>query len=149
MNKDLHNIDDLFKKALEEHEELPSDRVWNNIDKNLDKRKVISIGKKYNKLKWAAAFLLLFSVGMAMYILRLHSRSSELVKQNNTEKKLKSKRLETNATSKDDSNLATSRDAKNEKESSKIKLDDERNVPDQKDIKNEKTLSEDNNKINI
>ncbi|MDQ6903593.1 MAG: outer membrane beta-barrel protein, partial [Bacteroidota bacterium] len=42
-----------------------------------------------------------------------------------------------------------SRDAKNEKESSKIKLDDERNVPDQKDIKNEKTLSEDNNKINI
>ena len=58
MNKDLHNIDDLFRKALEENQELPSASVWENIDKTLDKKKVVSISKKYNKLKWVAAVLL-------------------------------------------------------------------------------------------
>ena len=148
MNKDLHNIDDLFKKALEEHEELPSDQVWENIDKSLDKRKVVSIAKKYNKLKWAAAVLLLFSVGMAMYTLHIHSRNRELVKQNNTEKKFKSKRPETNNTLKDDSNLTTLNNAIIEKESQKNKLDNERNIVGQKDIKTRKAIPIDKNKQN-
>ncbi|MEO8415206.1 MAG: outer membrane beta-barrel protein [Ginsengibacter sp.] len=83
MNQNLHNIDDLFKKALEEHNELPSEAVWDNIDKSLDQKKVISISKKYNKLKWAAALLLLFLIGMAMYTLHIRRKNKELVEQNN------------------------------------------------------------------
>jgi hypothetical protein len=98
MKKDLHNIDDLFKKALEEHEDLPSDQVWENIDKNLDKRKVIAISKKYNKLKWIAAGLLLFSVGMAMYMLHVRSASKELVKQNSETKIFRNKKIESSNT---------------------------------------------------
>src|ERR1017187_8257136 len=82
MNEDLHNIDDLFRKALEENQELPAPSIWDNIDKALDKKKVVSISKKYNKLKWAAAVLLLFSIGMAMYTLHIRKQNRELVKQN-------------------------------------------------------------------
>jgi len=86
MNDDLHNIDDLFKKALEEHTELPSSAVWNSIDKNLDKKKVVSISKKYNTLKWVAAVLLLFSIGMAMYTIRIRIKNKELVREHPAEK---------------------------------------------------------------
>jgi Outer membrane protein beta-barrel domain len=82
MNEDLHNIDDLFRKALEENQELPAHSVWDAIDKTLYKKKVVSISKKYNKLKWAAAALLLFSIGMAMYTLHIRKQNRELVKQN-------------------------------------------------------------------
>jgi len=82
MSEDLHNIDDLFRKALEENQELPAQSVWDNIDKTLDKKKVVSISKKYYKLKWAAAVLLLFSIGMAMYTLHIRKQNRELVKQN-------------------------------------------------------------------
>jgi len=70
MNEHLHNIDRLFKNAMEHIDEEPSSNVWESIDKNLDKKKVISISKKYHKLKLAASFLLIFSIGMAMYILQ-------------------------------------------------------------------------------
>lgn len=105
MNDDLHNIDDLFKKALEEHTELPSTAVWDNIDKSLDKKKVVSISKKYNKLKWAAAVLLLFSFGMAMYVLHIRIKDKELVKQNNGVKILKSQKTQTKNNSKDSNSL--------------------------------------------
>jgi len=79
MSEDLHNIDDLFRKALEENQQLPSQSVWDNIDKALDKKKVVSISKKYNKLKWAAAVLLLFSLGMAMYTLHIRKQNRDTV----------------------------------------------------------------------
>ncbi len=80
MSEDLHKIDDLFKKALDEHSEAPSGSVWENIDKNLDKKSVISISKKYNKLRWIAAALLIFSTGMAMYTWQTKMHNKELVK---------------------------------------------------------------------
>ena len=58
MSENLHDIDKLFKNAIEQHEEEPSAQVWDAIDKNLDKKKVVSISRKYNKLKWAVAILL-------------------------------------------------------------------------------------------
>ena len=62
MSEDLHNIDDLFRKALEEHIEFyPHPQRYGIIlIKALDKKKVVSISKKYNKLKWAAAFFFYF-----------------------------------------------------------------------------------------
>ena len=89
MNENLHDdIDDLFKKGLEHHSDLPSDEVWDRIDRKLDKKKVISISRKYNKLKWAAAALLLFSIGMAMYTMHFHLKNKELVDRYNTQKEL-------------------------------------------------------------
>ena len=82
-------MDDLFKKAIDAHEDTPSLAVWEAIDKNLDKKKVVSISKKYNKLKWAAAVLLLFSFGMAMYTWQTRMKNKELVKQNNINKAAK------------------------------------------------------------
>lgn len=82
MDENLHNIDDLFKKALEEHDENASPKVWENIDNNLDKKKVVSIYKKYQKLKWVAAALFIFSMGMAMYTIETRIKNRELVDQN-------------------------------------------------------------------
>jgi Outer membrane protein beta-barrel domain len=88
MSKDLHNIDDLFRKGLEENQDLPGSSVWDKIDKALDRKKVVSISKKYNKLKWAAAVLLLFSIGMAMYTLHIRKQNRELVRQNAAQKNI-------------------------------------------------------------
>jgi len=103
MNKDLHNIDDLFRKALEENQELPSASVWDNIDKTLDKKKVVSISKKYNKLKWVAAVLLLFSLGMAMYTLHIRKQNRELVKQNREGKNILKQKPQNESSSGDSS----------------------------------------------
>lgn len=124
MSDDLHNIDDLFKKALEEHTELPSPEVWNNIDKSLDKKKVVSISKKYNKLKWAAAVLLLFSFGMAMYAVHIRIRNKELVKQNDASKILKIQKPQSNIKLEDSAKLAK----KNNAEIEKSKIGTEQNI---------------------
>ncbi|HVZ95528.1 MAG TPA: outer membrane beta-barrel protein [Chitinophagaceae bacterium] len=93
MSESLHNMDDLFKKALQDHTDMPADSVWNNIDKNLDKKNVVSILKKYNKLKWAAALLLLFSAAMALYTFHVRNinkqlaKANTIMKQKNTENK--------------------------------------------------------------
>jgi hypothetical protein len=78
MSEDLHNdIDDIFRGGLEGHEEQPDESVWANIDHTLDKRRVISISKKYRVLKWAAAAILLFSIGMAMYAIHSELKRKE------------------------------------------------------------------------
>ena len=75
MNKNLHNIDEFFKAEIEGLEDEPSSNVWESIDKDLDKRNVVSISKKYHKLKLVASFLLIFSLGMAMYVLHLNKKN--------------------------------------------------------------------------
>ena len=92
MDENLHNIDDLFKKAIDRHEEMPSSKVWENIDKSLDKKKVISISEKYRKLKWVAAALLIFSAGMAMYTVRTRMKNRELARLNSISHKKLPKR---------------------------------------------------------
>ncbi len=86
MSESLHNVDDLFKKALDEHEEIPPSSTWDVIDKSLDKNTVIFISKKYYKLKWAAASLLILSFGMAMYTLYIRKENRQFVKNIKIEK---------------------------------------------------------------
>ena len=107
MNEDLHNIDDLFTKGLEENQELPAQSVWDKIDKALDKKKVVSISKKYNKLKWAAVVLLLFSIGMAMYTLHIRKQNSELVKHNKEQQNTSKQKLNSEIAGKDSSTIST------------------------------------------
>jgi hypothetical protein len=89
MSKNLHNIDKFFKDRIERFEDEPSSNVWNEIDKQLDKKQVVSISKSYYKLKLAAALLLLVSFGMAMYIFQMRKNNNELVEKNNIEIPLK------------------------------------------------------------
>jgi hypothetical protein len=87
MSENLHNIDDLFRKALDGHEEEPSANVWENIDRNLDKKRFAFISNKYRKLKWVAAALLIFSAGMAMYTIHTRIKNKELARLNEANKK--------------------------------------------------------------
>ena len=68
MDKNLHNIEDLFRKALEENEENPSQNAWGGIEKNLDKDNAVSIKRKYDLLKKVALLLLLLVTGLSIYV---------------------------------------------------------------------------------
>lgn len=67
MSENLHDIDKLFRDSLEGHEEMPSDKVWDALDNNLDKSNVIHIKRKYNNLKRIAIALLLLLLGTIVY----------------------------------------------------------------------------------
>jgi hypothetical protein len=69
MKKDLHNIDKLFKAALDDQTENPPESVWDAIDKRLDKNKVVDINKKYIQLKRIAVALLILLLGFGAYTL--------------------------------------------------------------------------------
>ena len=74
MNKDLHNIDDLFRNSIDDHiEEVPGD-VWKNIDHSLDKKQAAFYKRKYFAVRAAAIFLVLIG-GLAIAAL-LHYRES-------------------------------------------------------------------------
>ena len=137
MSEDLHNMDDLFRKALEENQELSSQSVWDNIDKTLDKKKVVSISKKYNKLKWVAAALLLFSLGMAMYTLHIRKQNRELVKQNKEGRNTLKQNSQNPIAAKDSSivstgNIAQAKDTNNDNNFQKQKKSVDANTADNK-----------------
>lgn len=67
MSENLHDIDDLFRDPIEAHEEMPSARVWNEIDHRLDKKNIILTKKRYNKLKLFSAALLLLLMGVIVF----------------------------------------------------------------------------------
>lgn len=69
MKRDLHNIDKLFKKAIESHTEETPSSIWDAIENQLDKKKVASIEKKYIYLKKWAIALALFGVIVSTYAL--------------------------------------------------------------------------------
>jgi hypothetical protein len=69
MKKDLHNIDKLFKAALDDQTDNPPESVWDAIDKRLDKNKVADINKKYMQLKRIAVALLVLLLGFGAYTL--------------------------------------------------------------------------------
>src|SRR5438105_4691331 len=89
MKRDLHKIDELFKKAIEDQQENPPAGVWNAIDKELDKSKVISIQRKYNYLKRVAVALVIFCFMASVYALYLHNHTSKESIQNISDKERK------------------------------------------------------------
>lgn len=82
MDKNLQNIEDLFRDGLEDNEEVPSPQVWNGIDNTLDKDNVVSIRKKYTSLKRVALLLLFLLVGLSIYELSNRHNKNNLAKQN-------------------------------------------------------------------
>jgi len=81
MSENLHDIDKLFKDGIEGQQQMPSGRVWDAIDNNLDKTKIIQIKRKYNNLKrLAISLLLLLSAAVVYEIKTKNSLREELVK---------------------------------------------------------------------
>ena len=84
MDKDLHDIEDLFRAGLDDNEERPSSNVWDAIDIRLDKDTVIIIKKKYNTLKKISLLLLLLLIGLSLYELSNRHTDDSLAKINST-----------------------------------------------------------------
>ena len=82
MDKNLQNIEDLFKKGLEGNEESPSENVWNNIDQSLEKENSLKFRKKYYSLKRATAILLVVLALLSIYVLKNESQK-QIEKQKN------------------------------------------------------------------
>lgn len=75
MNKNLHDIDDLFKSSIDGHlEEAPPD-VWKNIDHSLDKKQVAFFKKRY--FVFRAAAILIILIGGVTIAAILHFRQPE------------------------------------------------------------------------
>lgn len=59
------DIDRLFREAFHEAEEIPNKNVWQQIEQQLDEKKIIQIpSRKYGWIKYAAAILILASTFM-------------------------------------------------------------------------------------
>lgn len=84
MDENLHDIDKLFRDPIEEHEEMPSGKVWDAIDSNLDKSNIVSIKKKYNNLKKLAVALLLLLLGTIVYEVQIRKPAGEDVVKDKT-----------------------------------------------------------------
>jgi hypothetical protein len=65
-----HKIDDLFKSAIDSAEEIPDAEVWEGVEKKLDQYNLLTIKRKYNNLKGAAAALLLLLFSVIFYELQ-------------------------------------------------------------------------------
>jgi len=87
MDENLHNIEDLFRSALDDNEESPSGNVWEAVDKRLDKDKVVSIKRKYTNLKRIAIMLIFLLASFALYdVYKINGahNNNGLVKNNDT-----------------------------------------------------------------
>lgn len=67
MSKDLHDIDELFRSGLEDHEAIPSAGVKDNIDAALDKKEAEEYKKRFIIWKRTALLLLLLLAGFVIY----------------------------------------------------------------------------------
>ena len=96
MDKNLHDIENLFRKELEGNEETPSPNTWGRIDKILDRDKILSIDKKYASLKKIVFLLMFFLIGLSIYVWN--------IRQNNGPEKKDSTALNNEAKTKDNKN---------------------------------------------
>ena len=82
MKENLHDIDKIFLDGLEQHQASPSDRVWNTVENDLDKKNVIHITKKYDSLKKIAAILIILLAGVTGYLLFIPENKKSVVNNN-------------------------------------------------------------------
>ncbi|OYX97852.1 MAG: hypothetical protein B7Y76_07845, partial [Sphingobacteriia bacterium 35-40-5] len=67
MDENLHNIENLFRSALNDNEETASDNVWEAVDKRLDKDKIVNIKRRNTDLKRIAIILLFLLSSYILY----------------------------------------------------------------------------------
>jgi|GEM_PF-1167272 len=69
MKKNLHDIDKIFKDALDEHLEPAPSAAWDAVSNDLDKRQAFHFKEKYFRLKRLAVALLLIVFAGIVYML--------------------------------------------------------------------------------
>ena len=82
MDKNLQNIENLFKSALDDDEQMPSAKVWVAVNSRLDKEGIIKIEKKYKSAKRFLVLLLLLLCGLSLFELSNHYSKSSLAEKN-------------------------------------------------------------------
>lgn len=82
MDKNLPDIENLFRSNLDDNEEMPSSKVWEGVEQSLDKDNVLTIKKKYSNLKRVAVLLLLLLTGLCIYDLHKSYQKRELATGN-------------------------------------------------------------------
>lgn len=112
MDNPLHEIDKIFRNALEPTEEAPSGKVWDVINKKLDSEGRKKPGAAYFRLKSALLFLLFIAMGLSTYWflnkkkLVEQSKNIPLVKNNNLQIKPNNATV-TKEKSKEENKIAT------------------------------------------
>ena len=82
MDKNLQDIENLFKSALDDDKEMPSAKVWGAVNSRLDKESIIKIEKKYKSAKRLLVLLLLLLCGLSLFELSNHYSKSSLAEKN-------------------------------------------------------------------
>lgn len=80
MNKDLHDMDDIFNSAYRQFEDDPSPDVWDKINAGLDKKDAASYKRRFIGWKRVAIVAMLFLSGFILYesgILKTGSRNTQ------------------------------------------------------------------------
>ncbi|HUZ61915.1 MAG TPA: outer membrane beta-barrel protein [Hanamia sp.] len=67
MDKNLHDMDDIFNRAYKDFEDEPSDDSWNNLQADLDRRDAEKYRRKFIVWKSAAILLLIVLSGIIVY----------------------------------------------------------------------------------
>ncbi|MBK8712999.1 MAG: outer membrane beta-barrel protein [Niastella sp.] len=141
MDKNLHNIEDLFHAALDDNEETPSQNVWEKIDRQLDKDNIVSIKRKYTNLKRFAVMLLLLLISFALfdvYKINTLSKGNGLAKYDNSIKSDKQSK----------SNIITGKGSeKNTETNSAVITDTSSNINDRKDKPSPEDITTNNQKL--
>lgn len=71
MDKDLHNLDDLFRSVIEPHEEDPAPEIWQGLDAMLDKQEMDQLRKKFSTYKKIAAVIIFMLLSHTLYDLAI------------------------------------------------------------------------------
>ncbi len=97
MNKNIQDMDNIFKQTIETYEEMPNASVWNAIDKNLDKKTATQLQKKYSYLKKIVAVLLVLLISTVTYYqLKQYNQNDVAIKNTefNSKKEVQNKNIE-------------------------------------------------------
>ncbi len=142
MDKNLHDIDDLFRSALEEHEEIPSTGIKERLAAALDTKDAAVYKRKLIVWKRAALFLLMLLTGLILYDSGVFTTVSKFFdKRAGYSYDEKNKKSYPNNSSSDninnDSSIFYKESANNKRESIRSNDAVEKDVP---DLKNEKDM---------
>ena len=89
MTEDIHNNDDLFRKAYQHFEEEPSPEVWDKLNAQLDKKDAIYYRSRFARWRNIAVMLLLLLGAVVTYELIVYNASKQdagIVMKKNEEK---------------------------------------------------------------
>ena len=125
MNKDLHNIDDVFNAAYQEFEDDPSPEVWQKINEGLDKKETESYKRRFIGWKRTAILLLLLLTGFVLYESGVLKQGSGTENKNN-----KTQKLNPSVESPANSNTGTTTDAVVFNGNKALTEQDQKDIPD-------------------